>query len=477
MLRPDQSCACRSEQEVATCSATRIVRSGARLLTRIAPCWVASPLSVSQLLDGSKRHFDLVVFDEASQILQEETVPALYRAEQVVVAGDRHQLPPTTFFATAIEGEDQIGEEDEEMRGALAMATAAIGGFDSLLGTLDAFLPNFLLEWHYRSEDERLIAFSNTHIYTGRLVIFPSARGHEAIRHILVPYDPALGNQEESASPEVDAVVRQVLAHASTRPHESLGVITMGIKHANRIQAALDRALEVRPEFADFFLLDREERFFIKNLETVQGDERDAIILSIGYGKTASGDLPHRFGPLTQETGYRRLNVAITRAKRRMCVISSFSHQEVDLNRSGSRGVQLLKAYLEYAASGGERLPEVELAGEVGLNPFEADVRDALENHGIITRAQFGCSRYRIDLVAMHPQKRGRPVTRDRMRRGFILFGRYSTRPRPAPASSSPAAGLALPPDLVYGLVLQSRAGNTASGFRVPRGSSEGGSN
>ena len=117
MLRPDQSCACRSEQEVATCSATRIVRSGARLLTRIAPCWVASPLSVSQLLDGSKRHFDLVVFDEASQILQEETVPALYRAEQVVVAGDRHQLPPTTFFATAIEGEDQIGEEDEEMRG------------------------------------------------------------------------------------------------------------------------------------------------------------------------------------------------------------------------------------------------------------------------------------------------------------------------------------------------------------------------
>jgi very-short-patch-repair endonuclease len=290
------------------------------------------------------------------------------------------------------------------------MATAAIGGFDSLLGTLDAFLPNFLLEWHYRSEDERLIAFSNTHIYTGRLVIFPSARGHEAIRHILVPYDPALGNQEESASPEVDAVVRQVLAHASTRPHESLGVITMGIKHANRIQAALDRALEVRPEFADFFLLDREERFFIKNLETVQGDERDAIILSIGYGKTASGDLPHRFGPLTQETGYRRLNVAITRAKRRMCVISSFSHQEVDLNRSGSRSVQLLKAYLEYAASGGERLPEVELAGEVGLNPFEADVRDALENHGIITRAQFGCSRYRIDLVAMHPQKRGRPV-------------------------------------------------------------------
>lgn len=380
------------------------------VLTRIAPCWVASPLSVSQLLDGDRRHFDLVVFDEASQILQEEAIPALYRAEQVVVAGDRHQLPPTTFFATAIEGEDDIVADDDEARDALATATLAIGGFESLLGTLEAFLPNWLLEWHYRSEDERLITFSNEHIYRGRLVTFPSARGQEAIRHILVPHDPALGGQEESASREVEEVVRQVLLHAETRSHESLGVITMGINHANRLQAALDRALNVRPELADFFSLDREERFFVKNLETVQGDERDAIILSIGYGKAANGDLPHRFGPLTQDVGYRRLNVAITRAKRRICVISSFSHGEIDLNRSGSRGVQLLKAYLEYAASGGKRLPDGERAGDVALNAFEADVLDALEARGIRARAQFGASRYRIDLVAMHPRKPGRPV-------------------------------------------------------------------
>jgi very-short-patch-repair endonuclease len=198
--------------------------------------------------------------------------------------------------------------------------------------------------------------------------------------------------------------------HAEKRQQESLGVITMGIRHANRVQAALDRALELRPELSDFFSLSREERFFVKNLETVQGDERDAIILSIGYGKTANGDLPHRFGPLTQDVGYRRLNVAVTRAKRRMCVISSFSHSEIDLNRSGSRGVRLLKAYLEFAAGGGRRLPEEERAGEVGLNAFEADVRDALESKGIPMRAQFGASRYRIDLVAMHPGKPGRPV-------------------------------------------------------------------
>src|SRR5262245_8570280 len=195
------------------------------VLTRIAPCWVASPLSVSQLLDGGKRHFDIVVFDEASQILQEEAIPALYRAEQVVVAGDRHQLPPTTFFATAVEGEDEILDDDNEAYNALATATASIGGFESLLGTLEAFLPNWLLEWHYRSEDERLITFSNTHVYRGRLVTFPSARGHEAIRHILVSHDPALGGQEESASREVEEVVSQVLLHAQTRPHESLGVI------------------------------------------------------------------------------------------------------------------------------------------------------------------------------------------------------------------------------------------------------------
>jgi very-short-patch-repair endonuclease len=380
------------------------------VLTRLAPCWVASPLSVSQLLDGGKRHFDLVVFDEASQILQEEAIPSLYRAEQVVVAGDRHQLPPTTFFATVVEGEDEPQQDDAEAREALATVTAAIGGFESLLDTLDAFLPNWLLEWHYRSEDERLITFSNTHVYDRRLVTFPSARGHRAVQHILVPHDPALGGQEESASREVDEVVREVMAHAEQHPTESLGVITMGIKHANRVQAALDRAIERRPDVSDFFSLDREERFFVKNLETVQGDERDAIILSIGYGKTAAGDLPHRFGPLTQDVGYRRLNVAVTRAKRRMCVISSFSHGEIDLNRSGGRGVQLLKAYLAYASNGGTQLPENERAGEVELNSFEADVRDALEARGIRTRSQFGASRYRIDLVAMHPEKPGRPV-------------------------------------------------------------------
>ncbi|MCS6775374.1 MAG: AAA domain-containing protein [Chloroherpetonaceae bacterium] len=377
------------------------------VLLRVFPCWVASPLSVSQLIDGRGRYFDLVVFDEASQILQEEAIPAIYRAGQVVAAGDQHQLPPTTFFATTVEGEDDAGDTED----ARSAVMEAIGGFDSLLETLAAFLPNWLLEWHYRSEDERLIAFSNAHIYSRRLITFPSARLPEGpIRHVLVPHSASAGDSEESASGEVRAVVAMVLQHAETCPRESLGVITMGIKHAQRIQGELDRVLAQREDLADFFALDREERFFVKNLETVQGDERDVIFLSIGYGKNARGDLPHRFGPLTQDVGYRRLNVAITRARKRMCVISSFSHHDVDLTRSGSRGVQLLKAFLEYASRGGEQVPDLERADEMALNAFEADVRDALEARGIRTRAQFGASGYRIDLVAMHPERPGQPV-------------------------------------------------------------------
>jgi very-short-patch-repair endonuclease len=370
------------------------------VLTRVAPCWVASPLSVSQLLDGERQHFDVVLFDEASQVLVEEAVPSLFRAGQTVVAGDRHQLPPTTFFVADVEGDE---EDDEQV-------AEAVEGFESLLDSLSTFAPNWMLEWHYRSQDERLIAFSNHRIYDDRLVTFPGAREANVISHVLVPHRSGLSGQDESASAEVEEVVRLALEQMRERPNESLGVIAMGIRHANRIQAAFDEVMEKRPDVAEFFSLEREERFFVKNLENVQGDERDAIIISVGYGKTPEGDLPHRFGPLTQDVGHRRLNVAVTRARRRLTLVSSFSHHEVDLSRSGSRGVQLLKAYLEYAASGGARLPHAVTAGEVPLNPFEADVSDALGAKGVALSPQYGASRYRIDLVAMHPTKHGRPV-------------------------------------------------------------------
>lgn len=364
------------------------------VLTALRPCWMASPLSVSQLLDADRRYFDVVIFDEASQVLPEDAVPALLRAERAVVAGDKHQLPPTTFFAVASD------EEDE------AETLSDAEGFESLLDLMSPFLEPWSLNWHYRSQDEALIAFSNHHIYGDRLITFPGVGDSASISHVLVSCVLGQDGQEESASREVEQVVKLVLQHATRRPSETLGVITMGVKHAQRIEAALDAALKQRPDLAAFFDDSRTERFFVKNIERVQGDERDAIILSVGYGKDRSGKLPYRFGPLLTEGGERRLNVAITRARRRMTVVSSFDHHDMNPNRSQARGVELLRLYLQYAASQGKSLGDTGHSGEP-LNPFEAHICDTLTAKGIPLLPQWGVSRYRIDLVAQHPQKPG----------------------------------------------------------------------
>lgn len=370
----------------------KVFREAPDVMTALHPCWMASPLSVSQLLPGDRQYFDLVIFDEASQVLPEDAVTSLYRGRHAVVAGDRRQLPPTTFFAS---GTEEEGEEE-----------SATGGFESLLDVMSSFLdPAWGLDWHYRSRDESLIAFSNHHVYGGRLVTFPGAGGEPAIAHVLVPHR-AGPEGEESSSAEVQRVVELVLEHAEKRPDETLGVIAMGLAHALRVEAAVDRALQERPELAEFFDTQKPDRFFVKNLERVQGDEREAIILTVGYGKDASGKLPYRFGPLLQDGGERRLNVAVTRARSRMTVVSSFSHLDMDLGRSNSKGVALLRAYLEYAANGGRR----QVAGEgteVPLNDFEQAVKDALTARGYKLLPQWGASRYRIDLVAQHPERPG----------------------------------------------------------------------
>lgn len=373
----------------------RLLEETPDLLTALFPCWMASPLSVSRLLAGDQTYFDVVIFDEASQIFPEDGVPSILRAESLVVAGDRHQLPPTSFFGAG-------GNEDEDEEDPAA-------GFDSLLDNATAFLPAWWLTWHYRSRDERLIAFSNRHIYDDLLVTFPGS-GHfgEAIQWELAPHDGA-DERTDSAAGEVRRVVEMIIEHAEERPEESLGVIAMGVQHQRRIQMALDRVLALRPDLEDFFDPDQPERFFVKNLERVQGDEREAIILSVGYGKRRSGDLPHNFGPITGDVGHRRLNVAVTRARRRMRVISSFSWDEVDLSRAGSRGVRFLKDYLRYAESEGRILGD-EGEQNVPLNPFEKDIKDSLDAAGIPLLAQYGSSGYRIDLVACHRERPGRYV-------------------------------------------------------------------
>lgn len=377
----------------------KVFAQSADVLTAVCPCWMASPLSVSQLLDGGKQYFDFVIFDEASQVLPEDAVPALLRGKKVVVAGDNKQLPPTTFFAASDEDEYAADEE-----------VGAAEGFESLLDMMIPFVRSSYLDWHYRSRDEALINFSNFYIYQDRLVTFPGPGGPPGISHEVVQQEPGIDGQEESAASEVRKVVDLVIHHAREHPRETLGVITMGIKHMNRVQAALDRELDGHPEIKTFFDPAAQERFFVKNLERVQGDERDAIIISIGYAKDRAGNLPLRFGPLLSEGGCRRLNVAVTRARQRVTVVSSFSHTDIDLRRvrAGS-GVALLYNYLEYAASNGRRLGDGQLT-TIPLNDFEQDVFDVLIAQGLTLIPQVGASQFRIDMVAQHPCKPGRFV-------------------------------------------------------------------
>jgi hypothetical protein len=268
------------------------------------------------------------------------------------------------------------------------------------------------LQWHYRSRDESLIVFSNQQIYRPdgqEMITFPGPGAESAVTHVLVEGATGGDGAEESNAEEVRRVVELVLEHAEDRPEETLGVIAMGIKHASRIQAALDEALRGRLDLEAFFDESRHERFFVKNLERVQGDERDAILLSIGYGKDRTGKLLYRFGPLNQEGGHRRLNVAVTRARRRMTVVSSFSHTDMEPGRSKAKGVELLRLYLQFAARGGEA-PEEAARPETALTGFEADIQEALTARGIPLLPRWGASRYSIDLVARHPDRPGRFV-------------------------------------------------------------------
>ena len=371
-----------------------LFRDAGAVMTAVCPCWMASPLSVSQLIDRSA-NFDYVIFDEASQVLPEDAVPSIMRAKFVVVAGDNKQLPPTGFFSAGIDDEG-----DSE----------AVDGYESLLDMMLPFAKSFYLNWHYRSRDESLIAFSNHHIYDDRLVTFPGPGGPPTVTHVLVDHIPETDGQEDSSSAEVKRVVELVIRHAQTTPARTLGVITMGIKHAMRVQAAMDAALKAHPELSEFFDTERQERFFIKNLERVQGDERDSIIMSVGYGKDRAGNLPLRFGPILSEGGRRRLNVAVTRARETMTVLSSFAYTDIDTTkvRAGT-GLEFLRNYLQYAASDGKIFAHGELSDEP-MNDFEVDVCDTLTARGMKVVPQVGCSNFRIDFGVCHPTEPGRFV-------------------------------------------------------------------
>ncbi len=379
------------------------------VMLALKPCWATSPIVVSQVLPP-RRLFDVVIFDEASQVKQADAIPPIMRAGQVVVAGDKKQLPPTDFFSSAADDEDDEDVNDLVTEAGNIAVPRTGGAFESILDTLGTLLPDAPLTWHYRSRDERLIAFSNEHFYEPKMTTFPGIGGDECLAHMVAEQTTGVAGQEQSVTAEVNRVVELILQHAKTRPSESLGVITLGITHMRRIEAKLEAALRLRNDLEDFFReAGTEEPFFVKNLERVQGDERDAIILSAGYGKTADGRMQYRWGPLLKSGGERRLNVAVTRARKRLTLVTSFRTEEADPSRVQGDGGKLLCAYLRYVDSGGGD-PGALRGGGTELNPFELDVMERLQAAWIPVIPQYGVGGMRIDFAAQHPEFPGRVV-------------------------------------------------------------------
>jgi len=365
------------------------------LLLTLKPCLMMSPLSVATYLPKNHFEFDLVIFDEASQLPPGDAIGALLRAKQAVIFGDNKQLPPTDFFQTHIESQE---EEEEGAR-----------DYESILDIAGACFPGPMLQWHYRSRDERLIAFSNKKFYNGKLVTFPAPGIGGAETGVFFAYIPdGIYGRGGSRVNKVEAykVAELILDHFRTQPWKTLGVIAMSIEQRDAIEEALE---DLEQKFPDVNIPQNEaEPFFIKNLETVQGDERDVIILSVGYGPTTPGGTPTvHFGPVNREGGERRLNVAITRARYKMIVVTSMRPEQLAGIQTKWEGPRILAEYLKYAQSCEAQysfpvLTKHEKEAEI-LSEFEIAVRDALVEHGYLVDCKVGESPYKIDLAIRDP--------------------------------------------------------------------------
>ncbi|QDT52806.1 ATP-dependent RecD-like DNA helicase [Caulifigura coniformis] len=368
------------------------------VLQRLKPCIMMSPLSVSTFLQSETIRFDLVIFDEASQVFPWDAIGAIYRGSQLIVAGDEQQLPPTDFFSRS-EGEtDDENEEGDE-----------IGDFGSILSVCKSInMPGKRLRWHYRSRREPLITFSNRHFYEGELVTFPSVRdaSHDAVTLDLVPDGKWL---DQKNIPEAERIADLIIAHHRSSRHASLGVIAFNRSQQRAIEDILFERRKKDPEIDSLLSAGLSEPLFIKNLENVQGDERDVILLSMGFARNEAGKFSKNFGPLSRKGGQRRLNVAVTRAREQLTFVASVRAADMDLTPSMSLGAHLLKAYLEYAERGVDSMAnQATLTNGQSESPFEQEVATALIARGLEPVPQVGCGGFRIDLALKHPKWPGR---------------------------------------------------------------------
>lgn len=368
-------------------------------ITSLAPCLMMSPLSIAQFLSPGQALFDVVIFDEASQITVWDAVGSLARGKQIIVAGDPKQMPPTNFFGRS--DDDPDGDVDGE------------GDLESILDELmGASIPQRVLNLHYRSRRESLIAFSNSRYYDNSLVTFPAPvhpdKGVSLVRpEGFYARGKARHNQGE-AKAIVAEIVRRLTSDDAAVRRQSIGVVTFNTEQQSLIEDLLDKARGEDPGIEWAFSDDELEPVFVKNLETVQGDERDVILFSITYGPDEAGHVTMNFGPLNRNGGERRLNVAMTRARSEMMVFSTLTPERIDLSRTAARAVADLKHFLEYAERGASALGAA-VHGSVGdfESPFEVAVARSLQEKGWFVHPQVGVSAYRIDMGIAHPDKPG----------------------------------------------------------------------
>jgi very-short-patch-repair endonuclease len=377
----------------------RLVERAGRAMQAQMPCFMMSPMAVAKYIPPGSLDFDLVVMDEASQVKQEYALSCFARGKKVVVVGDPKQLPPTNFFEKSTSDGDGNGED-----------ISVIQDSESILEAIGGFTPKRMLQWHYRSRHESLIAFSNYNFYDSRLIVFPSPWDQSeefGVKHHYVEHGRFLTGVNQTES---HAVVNAIVGHLMSSK-ESLGVVAMNSRQRDQIEADLEAAAQTDSALAETLALSRSSNdpFFIKNLENVQGDERDVIYISFTYGPAERGAsaIPQRFGPINFENGWRRLNVLFTRAKKRKHVFTSMRSGQIVVSETSSRGVVALKDYLTFIETG-------RLAGAgkpTGKEPdsdFEVAVINALEKEGYQCEPQLGVEGYFIDLAVRDPGMPGR---------------------------------------------------------------------
>ena len=320
----------------------------------LKPVFMMSPLSVANFLPPGTVNFDLVIFDEASQVRPADALGAIVRAKQAVVVGDSKQLPPTSFFDTLT-----TSDEDDE-----GVATTDI---ESILGLFcSRSAHQRMLRWHYRSKDESLIEASNHLFYDNRLVVFPSPDQRREnlglIYHRIAnaPYDRSRTRTNPTESRMIaDAVMKHAVEQLQLEPNErlTLGVAAFSVAQRDSILDQLEILRKTRPELEEFFVTPPHEPFFVKNLENVQGDERDVIFISVGYGRTSEGYLAMSFGPVNRDGGERRLNVLFSRARKRCEVFTTLSSDDIELTATSGSGLRALKHFLQFAEHGRLGIP------------------------------------------------------------------------------------------------------------------------